>query len=65
VAALVHQIVVGLIGEGRGDVDFAALLEIEARRAGLDLLPEDRVVSDGLEVETPAPALSGADGIAD
>jgi 3-hydroxyisobutyrate dehydrogenase-like beta-hydroxyacid dehydrogenase len=49
VAALTHQIVVSLIGSGLGDVDFAALLELEARGANLHLDPEARKVSDGLE----------------
>ena len=49
VAALTHQIVVSLIGNGLGDVDFAALLELEARGANLRLEPESRQVSDGLE----------------
>jgi 3-hydroxyisobutyrate dehydrogenase-like beta-hydroxyacid dehydrogenase len=49
VAALTHQIVVSLIGNGLGDVDFAALLELEARAAQLKLEPESRPVSDGLE----------------
>lgn len=49
VAALTHQIVVSLIGNGLGDVDFAALLELEARGAKLKLEPEARQVSDGLE----------------
>ncbi len=50
VSALVHQIVVTLIGNGLGDVDFAALLELEARGASLSLTPEGRTISDGLEV---------------
>ncbi len=49
VSALVHQIVVTLIGNGLGDVDFAALLELEARGANLRLTPEGRTISDGLE----------------
>ena len=49
VATLTHQIVVSLIGQGLGDVDFAALLELEARGAKLALEPERREVSDGLE----------------
>jgi 3-hydroxyisobutyrate dehydrogenase len=49
VAALTHQIIVNLIGNGLGDVDFAALLELEARGANLTLKPEARQVSDGLE----------------
>src|SRR5712692_10151681 len=49
VSALVHQIVVTLIGNGLGDVDFAALLELEARGANLLLAAERRTISDGLE----------------
>jgi 3-hydroxyisobutyrate dehydrogenase len=49
VAGLTHQIVVSLIGQGLGDVDFAALLELEARGANLALEPERRDISDGLE----------------
>jgi 3-hydroxyisobutyrate dehydrogenase len=49
VAALTHQIVVSLIGNGLGEGDFAALLELEARAANLKLEPEERQVSDGLE----------------
>ncbi len=49
VAALTHQIVVSLIGQGLGEVDFAALLELEARGAHHTLEPEHRDVSDGLE----------------
>src|ERR1700682_696806 len=48
-AALTHQVVVSLIGQGLGDVDFAALLELEARGANLALKPEHRNLSDGLE----------------
>jgi 3-hydroxyisobutyrate dehydrogenase-like beta-hydroxyacid dehydrogenase len=50
VSALTHQIVLRLIGEKLGDLDFAALLELEARGAGLALEPEGREVSDGLEL---------------
>jgi 3-hydroxyisobutyrate dehydrogenase len=49
VAALVHQIVQGLVGRGYGEQDFAALIELEAQSAGLDLVSEEAVVSDGLE----------------
>jgi 3-hydroxyisobutyrate dehydrogenase len=48
VAALVHQIIQSLIGSGRGDEDFAALLELEASSAGLHLASENADVSDGL-----------------
>ncbi len=47
-AALVHQMVLAGIGQGRGDVDFGALLEMEAEAAGRPLEPEGRDVSDGL-----------------
>lgn len=56
VSAQVHQQVVDMIGNGLGDVDFSALLEMAARGAGLDLVSEDRDdVSDGL---TPVDDLS-------
>ncbi len=48
VSALVHQIVVGLIGSGLGEQDFATLLELEARAANLTLEPDARAVPDGL-----------------
>jgi 3-hydroxyisobutyrate dehydrogenase-like beta-hydroxyacid dehydrogenase len=48
VSALVHQIVVNLIGNGFGDKDFASLLELEALGAGLELEPDPRHVADGL-----------------
>ncbi len=51
VAALVHQIVQSLVGRGHGEQDFAALLELEAQSAGLDLVSEEADVSDGLETE--------------
>jgi 3-hydroxyisobutyrate dehydrogenase len=49
VAALVHEIVQGVIGHGSSDEDFAIMLEYEARAAGLELKPENVDVSDGLE----------------
>ena len=48
-SALTHQIVTHLIGAGLGDGDFAALLQLEAQGAGLELVSEDLDVSDGLE----------------
>jgi 3-hydroxyisobutyrate dehydrogenase len=48
-AALVHQLVMNLIGTGMGGQDFIALLEMEARGADHTLEPEDVEVSDGLE----------------
>ena len=49
VAALVHQIVQSLVGQGYGEQDFAALIELQARAAGLVLVSEDADISDGLE----------------
>jgi len=48
VSALVHQIVMNLIGTGMGEQDFASLLELEARGAGFQLVPDPRPVPDGL-----------------
>jgi 3-hydroxyisobutyrate dehydrogenase-like beta-hydroxyacid dehydrogenase len=49
VAALVHEIVQGVIGNGSTDDDFAIMLEYQARASGLKLEPENVEVSDGLE----------------
>jgi hypothetical protein len=38
-----------MIGQGLGDDDFIALLEMQARGAGHELVAEDIDVSDGLE----------------
>jgi 3-hydroxyisobutyrate dehydrogenase len=48
VAAVVHQLIQGLVGRGYGDADFAALLQQEADSAGLALVSEHADVSDGL-----------------
>jgi 3-hydroxyisobutyrate dehydrogenase len=48
VAAATQEIVRGMIGHGYEDIDFAALLELEARTAGHALEPENVPVSDGL-----------------
>jgi 3-hydroxyisobutyrate dehydrogenase len=56
--ALTHQIVVSLIGQGFGDQDFAALIEIAARGANLQLVADPRIVPDGLET-AEAPATDG------
>jgi 3-hydroxyisobutyrate dehydrogenase-like beta-hydroxyacid dehydrogenase len=50
-AALVHQILVGLVGSGLADQDFSTLLELEAKGAGLALHSEKREIPDGLEPE--------------
>lgn len=57
VSALVHQLVVDLIGSGLGDEDFASLLKTAARGAGLELMSEDRDLSTGL---TPVDDLATA-----
>jgi 3-hydroxyisobutyrate dehydrogenase len=49
VASAAHQVVQALVGDGRTDVDFAALIELQARLSGLALTPEAAPVSDGLE----------------
>jgi 3-hydroxyisobutyrate dehydrogenase-like beta-hydroxyacid dehydrogenase len=48
VAALVHQLIQGLVGRGYGEADFAALLQQQADSAGLTLISEHADVSDGL-----------------
>jgi 3-hydroxyisobutyrate dehydrogenase-like beta-hydroxyacid dehydrogenase len=49
VAALVREMVQGLIGRGYVDCDFAALLEQQAKASQLALHPENVTVSDGLD----------------
>jgi 3-hydroxyisobutyrate dehydrogenase len=49
VAALVHQLVGALVASGHGEQDFAALIELAAAAAGLELASENASVSDGLE----------------
>lgn len=48
VAALTYQLIQAGVGDGFGDVDFAALLHIVARGAGMTLESEHKEVSDGL-----------------
>jgi 3-hydroxyisobutyrate dehydrogenase-like beta-hydroxyacid dehydrogenase len=48
VAAAAAQVVQSLIGNGYTDVDFAALLELQARGSALELRSEEVEVSDGL-----------------
>jgi 3-hydroxyisobutyrate dehydrogenase len=49
VASLVHQIVQSLVGFGYAEQDFATVIELEARAAGLELISERAEVPDGLE----------------
>ncbi|MFL5871059.1 MAG: NAD(P)-dependent oxidoreductase [Solirubrobacterales bacterium] len=48
VAAAACELVQELIDQGRTEEDFAALLDLEASKAGLELEPEATQVSDGL-----------------
>ena len=49
VASAAQQVVQALIGNGYTDVDFASLIELEAKASGLELEPEGAPVSDGLD----------------
>ena len=49
IASAVHQLVQSLVGYGFGEDDFATLLVLQARSAGLELASENAEVSDGLE----------------
>jgi 3-hydroxyisobutyrate dehydrogenase len=48
VAAVAQQVVQSLIGNGYRDIDFAALLELQAHASDLELVSEDADVTDGL-----------------
>ncbi len=48
VASAAREPVQAAIAQGRTTEDFAVLLELQARNAGLELVPEDVVVDDGL-----------------
>jgi 3-hydroxyisobutyrate dehydrogenase len=52
-AAAAAQLIQAAIGAGRSAEDFAVLLELQARSAGLDLKPEDTPVDDGLDPDAP------------
>jgi 3-hydroxyisobutyrate dehydrogenase len=54
VAAAAQQVVQALMGFGYEDIDFMALLELEARGSALELESENVPVSDGLR-EEPGP----------
>ncbi len=49
VASAAQQVVQALIGHGYTEVDFAALIELQAQASGLELESEAAPVSDGLE----------------
>ena len=48
VSAAAEQVVAALLGSGYEDIDFAALIEQQARASGLELVSEDAPVTDGL-----------------
>jgi 3-hydroxyisobutyrate dehydrogenase-like beta-hydroxyacid dehydrogenase len=54
VAAATEQIVQGMVALCGNDVDFAALLELEAQASGLALEPENVQVDDGLSPVEPS-----------
>ena len=54
VAAATQEVVQAMIGHGYTDVDFAALLELQARASGMELEPENVEVSDGLDARASA-----------
>ncbi|MGA7173925.1 MAG: NAD(P)-dependent oxidoreductase [Candidatus Dormiibacterota bacterium] len=47
-ASLVQQLVMSLISLGYGEEDFAALLELQGRNSGLEVISEQAEVPDGL-----------------
>lgn len=53
VASLVHALLQAWIGQGIGEVDFAALLPLVASAAGMQLESEHVEVSDGLHDDQP------------
>lgn len=54
VAAVTEQIVQSMVALCGNDVDFAALLELQARASGLELEPENVKVDDGLTPVDPS-----------
>jgi 3-hydroxyisobutyrate dehydrogenase len=54
VAATARESVQALIDSGYTDVDFAALIELQARASGLELIPDPTPVPDGLAHAEPA-----------
>jgi 3-hydroxyisobutyrate dehydrogenase-like beta-hydroxyacid dehydrogenase len=53
-AATAEQIIQGMVALSGDEVDFAALLELEANAAGLELEPENVEVDDGLSPLEPS-----------
>jgi 3-hydroxyisobutyrate dehydrogenase len=46
--ALTREIVQSMIGNGYQDIDFGALLELQAKASGLELKSEQKAIDDGL-----------------
>jgi 3-hydroxyisobutyrate dehydrogenase len=61
VAAATEQIIQGMVAISGNDVDFASLIELSARASGLELVPEDVAVDDGL---SPVDRAVNGDGTA-
>jgi 3-hydroxyisobutyrate dehydrogenase-like beta-hydroxyacid dehydrogenase len=55
VAAITEQLVQSMVALSGNDVDFAALLDLQARASGLELRPENVEVDDGLTPVDPSP----------
>jgi 3-hydroxyisobutyrate dehydrogenase-like beta-hydroxyacid dehydrogenase len=53
VGSTVQQIAVSGVGHGYGDVDFASLIELAARGAGLELVPENVTVPSPFDAAPP------------
>jgi 3-hydroxyisobutyrate dehydrogenase-like beta-hydroxyacid dehydrogenase len=53
-AAAAAQLIQGMVALSGNDVDFAALLELQARASGLELEPENVEVDDGLSPVDPS-----------
>jgi 3-hydroxyisobutyrate dehydrogenase-like beta-hydroxyacid dehydrogenase len=53
-AATAEQLIQGMLALSGNEVDFAALLDLEARAAGLELAPENVEVDDGLSPIEPS-----------
>ena len=47
-ASITRDLVQALIGQGMGEEDFAKLIVMQAKSSGLDLVPENVAVDDGL-----------------
>jgi 3-hydroxyisobutyrate dehydrogenase-like beta-hydroxyacid dehydrogenase len=62
VAAAAQQVVQALMGFGYEDVDFMALLELEARASSLELEPENVPVGDGLRDDGQVPLAPASTG---